>query len=89
MMSNREDRGGDREANRWTPVNHFMLINAQALINMSHKRLCMQAHPVARELMGLIKEGIKKQDEDLAKYLVPSCEYRGGFCPEPKPCGRY
>ena len=35
VKSNRKDRGGKDDVDRWTPVNHGMLCNAQALINMA------------------------------------------------------
>jgi hypothetical protein len=28
-------------------------------------------------------------DPDLAYNMVPNCVWRGGICPEPKPCGNY
>lgn len=42
VQSMRPDRGGagDAVTNRLTPVNHGLLINAQALIQISRKRLC-------------------------------------------------
>ena len=89
VLSNREDRGGDSNANRWTPVNHGMLLNAEALQNMAYKRLCHQAHPEVRKIMKAIKVALAGGiDPALADTLVPLCEYRGGLCDEPKPCGR-
>ena len=86
VQSNREDRGGTAEVNRKTPVNHRMLVNAQALINMARKRLCYKAHKESRETMLAIKDEIAKVDPDLATFLVPECEYRKG-CHEPRTCG--
>lgn len=59
--------------------------NAQALINMSRKRLCNQAAPETREVMEEIKKEVSKRDEFLAKVMVKECVYRG-FCPEIKSC---
>lgn len=89
VTSNRDDRGGDTKTDRWTPVKHFMLINAQALINMSLERMCMKAHFETRRLMFMIKEQVNNVDPDLANHMMPICEYRGGFCPQPKSCGMY
>lgn len=86
VMSNRDGRGGDEEVNRWTPVNHGMLLNAQALINMARKRLCRKSHESTRKVMGDIKIAIAKLDWDLARYMVPECIYRLG-CHESNPCG--
>jgi len=88
VKSNREDRGGDGTENRWTPVDHGMLINAQALINMARKRLCHKAHRDTRYLMTLIKLAVCDVDLELSKRMVPECIYRGGVCHEDKPCGR-
>ena len=87
VQSNREDRGGDENANRWTPVNHAMLINAEALQNLAYKRLCHKAHKDVRGIMRAIKEVLAVEDRALADTLVPLCEWRNGLCSEPKPCG--
>jgi hypothetical protein len=88
VMSNREDRPGhDVNVTRWTPVNHGMFCNAQALINMAKPRLCNKASKETREVMRKIKEGVYEADPYLFKYLVPTCVYRGGICPEPISCG--
>jgi len=89
VQSKRIDRGGDGNENRYTLVNHRILCNAEALINMAQKRLCYQASPETRDVMKLIKNTMYDVDPDLAYYLVPQCVYRGGICPEPKPCGNY
>lgn len=59
--------------------------NAQALINMSRKRLCSQAAPETREVMQEIKKEVSKRDEFLSKIMVKECIYRG-FCPEMQSC---
>ena len=87
VKSNREDRGGDDKADRWTPVNHSMLINAQALINLSRRRLCNKAHIETINIMQAIKEAVKEKDPDLAGCMVPECIYRGA-CYELTPCNK-
>jgi len=82
----REDRCGDDTQNRWSPTNHGMFLNAQALINMSRKRLCHKSHIVTMCIMKRIKEEVERVDADLAKYMVPECIYRRS-CPEDVPCG--
>lgn len=87
VKSNREDKPsytGDR--GRWHPVNHAMLINAQALISMARKRLCKRAHPETRKIMEAIKETIAACDPDLPPCLLPDCEYRKN-CYEIISCG--
>lgn len=85
VKSNRDDRGGEK-ADRDTPVNHLMLCNAQALINMARKRLCNNAHDKTIQVMDRIVSRIKEIDWYLAKYMVPECEYRNG-CYELRSCG--
>lgn len=80
VKSNRDDRGGDVDAGRWTPVNHAMLINAQALIYMSRKRLCYKSHEKTIEVMQAIKSGLIGIDPALASCMVPDCLYRGKCC---------
>lgn len=60
--------------------------NAQALINISRKRLCNQASKETREVWVKVKEVIGETDPEMASKMVPECIYRG-FCPEMKPCG--
>jgi hypothetical protein len=59
--------------------------NAQALINMSRKRLCSQASPETREVMEAMKEEVSKRDKFLAEVMVKECIYRG-YCPEMWSC---
>jgi hypothetical protein len=88
VKSNRDDRGGEKDAGRWEPVNHMMLCNAQSLVNMARKRLCFQAHTETVKAMVAIREAIEQVDPTLAKYMVPECMYRNG-CHELKPCGYF
>ena len=64
-----------------------MTANAQALINISRKRLCNCASKETREAWAQVKEAIAEVDPVLASKMVPECLYRG-FCPEfMNPCG--
>lgn len=67
-------------------VEHECEANAQALINISRKRLCSQASPETRDAWKEVVEVIAKHDPVLASVCVRECVYRG-FCPEMKPCG--
>jgi hypothetical protein len=87
VKSNRDDRKGVM-ADRLTPVNHMMMLNAQALINMARKRLCFQAHGETIKVMTLIRDGVARVDPDLAAAMVPECIYRNG-CYELRSCGYY
>ena len=60
-------------------VEHECEADAQALINISRKRLCNQASPETREAW-------KLHDPVLASVCVPECIYRG-TCVEMHSCG--
>lgn len=61
-------------------------LNAQALINISRKRLCNQAHKETKAVWQAILDIIKDEMPELYSVCVPECIYRG-FCPEMKCCG--
>lgn len=88
VTTQRVDRTGvDRDKSpQDTPVEHECEANAQALINISRKRLCTQASPETRKAWQEVKAEVKKNDPILASVMVKECIYRG-FCPELYPCG--
>ena len=90
VSTQREDRTNNDtprdELPQGAEVTMEMEANAQALINMSRKRLCNQASPETREVMQEMKNKVNEKDEFMAKVMVKECVYRG-FCPEMKPCG--
>lgn len=55
--------------------------NAQALINISRKRLCNCASKETRDAWKKLKDAVYKIDDIMAEKMVPECIYRG-FCPE-------
>lgn len=71
-----------------TPVNHIFEANAQAIINISRKRLCSCAHAETRAKWREFLETIKETEPELYSVCVPECVYRG-FCPEMKKCGYF
>lgn len=83
VQSMRNDKT-DVAADRYTPVRHVMILNAEALMNMAAKRLCAKAHARTRDTMTDIVEAVQKVDPTLAKYLVPPC--KDGGCREMEPC---
>lgn len=88
VSTQRSDRTGiPRDAlPQDAPVSHMCEANAQALINISRKRLCNQAARETREAWQEVKDAVQGIDPVLASVMVPECVYRG-FCPELKPCG--
>jgi hypothetical protein len=60
---------------------HECEANAQALINISRKRLCGTAATETRQAWLEVKAKVQEVDPVLASVMVPECIYRG-FCPE-------
>ena len=88
QSTQRTDRTGtDRNALRQdAPVNLECTANAQALINISRKRLCNCAAPETRKAWQEVKDKIAEVEPELASCMVRECVYRG-FCPEMFSCG--
>lgn len=88
VQTRRDDRGGGEPetVNRLSPVNHGLLANAQALITISRKRLCLHAHRATVAAWMRVRREVGRIDPALAARMVPECAYRG-FCPEHRECG--
>lgn len=88
VQSMRDDRGGGPAAlvTRETPVRHGMDINAQALITMSRKRLCLHSHRSTVAAWARVRRAMTQVQPEVAACMVPECAYRG-FCPELRECG--
>lgn len=88
VTTQRSDRTGvDRDSSpQNAPVNHMCEANAQALINISRKRLCTQASPETRKAWQEVKDQVSEVDPVLSSVMVRECVYRG-FCPEMRCCG--
>lgn len=67
-------------------VEHECEANAQAIINISRKRLCNGASPETREAWKEFLEKIKDKQPELYSSCVPDCIYRG-HCFEFYSCG--
>lgn len=68
-------------------VNHECEADAQALINISRKRLCNCASLETRQAWQLVKNKVGEVEPELSKCMVRECVYRNGLCPEMFPCG--
>lgn len=88
VRTQRDDRTGlDRdELSQSNLVEHEFLANAQAMINISRRRLCNQASKETRVTWQETLEAIKEDQPELYKVCVPDCIYRG-WCYEYKSCG--
>ena len=90
VSTQRTDRTGiDRnELKQGELVMLIMNMNAQALINICHKRLCKQASKETREVIQAIVDEVLKTNPEFNEVLVPNCVYRGGKCTEFFSCGK-
>ena len=81
------------------PVNHRMVLNAQALITMARRRLCHKASTETREIMVQVRNaaaqacssdahGLDAFGRAMYDAMVPDCQYRRR-CYEINGCGRY
>ena len=87
--SQRNDRQSDYDRNaarQDTPVMVTYIINAEALMFVSRRRLCGKADQQTRAVWLAVIDAVSKVDPVLASCCVPECIYRG-FCPEFKCCG--
>lgn len=86
VTTQRDDRHSNpkprAEMPQGTLVNMSMVLNAQAFINISRKRLCNMASKETREIWQTVVDELAKIDKNLADCCVPNCVYRGGICPE-------
>lgn len=90
--TSRNPVGYDREkAPQDVPITHTMILNPQALISMSRRRLCNKADPKTRQWWQDVRNAISHHDNPyiaaIADVMMPDCEYRGR-CHEIVPCGR-
>jgi hypothetical protein len=85
--TSREDRTGvPRDERKQTDlVNLSCIINAQALITISRKRLCNKADKKTQAVWVEVKKVMKEVDPAMANAMLPECVYRGR-CTELKPC---
>lgn len=61
-------------------------VNAQAMINISRKRLCNKASPDTKDAWQKVVKAVGEIDPIMAEKCVPNCVFRG-FCPEIESCG--
>lgn len=69
-------------------VSHIVSVNAQELVQIAHKRLCMQA---SEETRAVVKEMCRlaiESNPELKTVLIPLCDYRNGKCTEMFPCAK-
>lgn len=90
VRTQREDRNPNVKNRDELPQGELndmtFVANAEALINISKRRLCGCASPETRKVWSMVRDAIREVDPIMADFMVPSCIYRS-FCPEIIGCG--
>lgn len=90
IMSQRNDRQNKydrRKAPQDAPVNMIWDMNAEELMIICNKRLCMKADEVTRQIVAAIRDEVIKLCPEFKPHLIRMCDYMGR-CPEMQPCGQ-
>lgn len=91
VQSQRNDRQDkyDREtAPQGAMVSHIMLLDAQALMTITRKRLCGKADISTQKVWRKVVKEILALNPEFEDVLVPNCQYLHS-CPEFQSCGRW
>jgi len=91
VSTSRTDRTGvdrDRVGSQANLISVEGEANAQAIINISRKRLCFQASKETRSAWIEFLNKLRYIEPELFRASVPDCVYRG-HCYEYKSCGYY
>ena len=89
VKSQRNDRQSDYDrtkAPQDAPVDMIIDCNAEALMVLANKRLCMQASPETRSVVKAMCLLAQQHTPEFEGLLVPMCMY--GRCHEMRPCNR-
>ena len=87
QRNDRQEKYDRTKAPQDATVIHIMDMNAEAVINISHRRLCKQASKETREAWQAVCREISAVCPWIAPHMVPMCKFRGGVCEEFFPCG--
>ena len=90
VQSQRNDRQSNYDrtkAPQDAPVMVTFEANAQALINISRRRLCYKAADETRQLWQAVCNAVIRENPEMLRVLAPDCVYRGK-CREMQPCGK-
>lgn len=87
QRNDRQEKYDRTKAPQDAPVSHIMYINAQELMFIARRRLCMQADKFTRTVMKEICRQVIDVCPEFDGTLEPMCYYRGGRCTEFNCCG--
>lgn len=63
-------------------VPFVMKLTARAIKEISHYRMCGKAEMPTRKFMQLFKDKLCEVEPELAKEMMPMCQFRNGICTE-------
>lgn len=92
VKTQRNDRQSEYDRNsarQDAPVTMMWTMNAETLMTIANKRLCVQASRETREVVKEMCRLVEEQCPEFKGLLVPICEWQGGTCHEIFPCGRF
>lgn len=87
QRNDRQDNYDRTKAPQDAMVSHIIYVNAQELMFMARRRLCMQADPFTRAIMKEVVKQVEEISPEFKGTLEPMCYYRGGRCTEFNCCG--
>lgn len=61
-------------------------LNAEELLVVANKRLCMKADPTTRAVVEQMRESLREVAPEVFTLMAPMCGYTGGICYEIEPC---
>ena len=91
VRSQRNDRQADYDRNKApqdAPVSMIWYMNAEELMTIAAKRLCLKASPETRAVVAEICKAVIDKCPEFEGLLKPACEWQGGNCYEMQSCGR-
>ena len=85
LRNDRQEVMDGDNAPRNTPVNMILDVNAEELMNIANKRLCVRASAKTRRVVSMMCRKALEVTPEFDGLFVPMCEYLKE-CPEMFPC---
>ena len=85
QRNDRQDKYDRNKAPQDEPVRMIWTMNAEELMTIANKRLCMQASPETRRVVMLMCDCVEEKLPEFVDLLVPACIHYGK-CNEMFPC---
>ena len=88
QRNDRQDKYDRTKAPQDAPVMMRISLNAEALLSLANKRLCMKASPETRAVVHEMCRLVEERCPEFAGLFEPMCERNGGVCYEIDGCGK-